>query len=271
MNPSASSNDQIQLPAARLSPDFESSDFDRHLQFGVFKNLIEREHLCPTAAVSQGATNAEIETMRFDMNELRHRIKNMVSVIQSISRQTMRQYKGGEEFDSHFSARLSAYCRSVDRLIANDWEGIDLHDLVKLQLESFGGYDDGQVSVTGPSLKLRPDAAHAIGLALHELATNAVKYGALSVPAGKVGLSWTVSMAYGAEQLSMAWRESGGPSVLVTGRRGFGSEVIEKMPALSLQATVAYRMAPQGVSWEIVFDAANGVVQTCPHGSSSHL
>ena len=111
-----------------------------------------------------------------------------------------------------FSGRLGAFSRSLDLLVANDWQGVRIDELVRLELTTFGVLDGAQISVKGPPLGLNPEAARNIGLALHELATNASKYGALSVPEGKVTVHWELAKRR-RRRFRMTWRESNGPVV----------------------------------------------------------
>ena len=139
------------------------------------------------------AVKQENAQLRVITDELSHRIKNLVAVIQSIARQTMHQTTTKDDFEARFSGRLGAFGRSLDLLIANDWHGARIDELVRSELTPFGVLDGVQISVNGPPLGLNPDAARNIGLALHELATNASKYGALSVPEGKVAVHWELA------------------------------------------------------------------------------
>jgi two-component sensor histidine kinase/DNA-binding CsgD family transcriptional regulator len=186
-----------------------------------------------------------------DMKEVQHRFKNMVAVIQSISHQTMRQCTSIEDFDERFSARLSAFCRSLDELIANDWRGVAISSLVQTQLEPFGSRYTNQISVGGPDLDLTPAASHNIGLALHELATNALKYGCLSVPNGRVEVRWVLATIEGEDRFRMSWSEFGGPYVTTPTRRGFGRELIENLTASALAGTALYEFLPTGVKWSL--------------------
>lgn len=197
--------------------------------------------------------NAEL---RFVTDELGHRIKNLVAVIQSIARQTMQQSTSKNDFETRFSGRLDALGHSLDLLIANNWRGAYVEDLVRLELTPFGLLDQMQISVEGPPLALSSVAARNIGLALHELATNASKYGALSVPEGKVALHWELTSRGGRQSFHMTWQESGGPIVTEPSRRGFGCQVIQRVTAQALAGKVTYEFLPAGVRWTLDIPAA---------------
>ncbi|SEC14563.1 PAS domain S-box-containing protein [Rhizobiales bacterium GAS191] len=168
------------------------------------------------------------ERQRLMARELVHRVKNSFAVIQSIVRQTQRSTPDPEAFAQAFSGRLSAMAASHDLLTDRHWEGAGLRDLVSSQLAPFAAGGEKRVRTEGPEVVLDTSLAVPLGLALHELATNATKYGSLSRPGGVVDLSWSVSLRDGAEQLSLTWREIGGPTVTGPWRRGFGSSLIER-------------------------------------------
>lgn len=217
------------------------------------------------------AFKRENEQLRVAANELGHRLKNLVAVIQSIARQTMRQSTTMSDFEARFSGRLGALGRSLDLLIANDWRGARLDALVRSELATFGSLDGAQISVKGPPLHLKPQAARSIGLALHELATNATKYGALSVPEGNVAVHWKLASRGGRRRLLMIWQESGGPIVTEPTRWGFGRQVIQQEPAQALTGNVTHEFLPHGVRWALdipatfVVDAQNKSAIVSPH------
>jgi len=186
----------------------------------------------------------------FLMRELSHRSKNLLAVTQSIARQSARSSPEIGEFQERFSDRLTALARLHDLLINEDWAGAPLADLVAAQLAPFA--EAGRFEVSGPTVLLSPAAAQTISLALHELATNAAKYGALSVPSGKVKVRWNVSGPDDARVFCMSWSETGGPVVKPPTRKGFGSIVLERMGRqLCEGATVRFEFRPEGLSWTL--------------------
>ena len=175
------------------------------------------------------------EHVKFLMGELTHRSKNLLSVVQAIASQTGRTVDTFEEFQKRFAQRLQALAASHDLLVLQDWQGASLTDLVRDQLAPFTEFGSARITVSGPDIMLRPEAAEAIGLALHELATNAVKYGALSVPGGHVTISWAFE-DHGTEprQFLVSWAEQGGPLVTPPSHTGFGHIVFERLVTKSL-------------------------------------
>jgi len=209
----------------------------------------------PTEAVI-AAVKQENEQLRSITGELSHRLKNLVAIIQAIARQTMHQTTTKHDFEARFSGRLGAFSRSLDLLVANDWHGARVDELVRSELTTFGELDGAQISVNGPSLGLTPEAARNIGLALHELATNASKYGALSVPEGKVAVHWELANRGPRQRFRMTWREAGGPTVTEPKRWGFGRQVIQQLTAQALAGKVTHHFAPEGVRWTLDIPAA---------------
>lgn len=185
------------------------------------------------------------------MHELAHRAKNQLAVIQGVASQTARHAGSLDEFRQLFARRLQGMAISADLLIAQQWDGAPLGDLVRRQLDPFGT-DGGRLLCEGPDIFLSSDAAESIGLALHELATNCVKYGAWSRPAGVVSVSWALEHD-GAQpaHLRVRWTERGGPAVTPPTREGFGRRVIERMLAQKLGGTVEMSFDVQGVSWTL--------------------
>jgi two-component sensor histidine kinase/PAS domain-containing protein len=197
---------------------------------------------------------------QFLMHELSHRSKNLLAVIQSISRRTARTTATMEEFESRFGRRLQGLAASHDVLIRNSWQGAPLADLMRHQLMPFTDIHSSRVELDGPDIVVTAEATQAIGLAIHELATNATKYGALSVPAGKVRISWTAD--HESRGLLLKWVEQGGPPVAPPSRNGFGQLVIGEMIERSLNAKVALEFVPDGIEWSVHIPATHLVTDT---------
>lgn len=180
------------------------------------------------------------------MREVNHRSRNMLAVVQAIASQTASR-SDPREFAATLNERLQSLAANHDLLVRNDWQSIDLSKLVTSQLKPLGGAMFERIEVSGPSIQLSPEAAQAIGLALHELGTNAVKYGALSCD-GYVRVEWEI---LDGDRLSMRWSESGGPEVKVPTRKGFGSMLIAEMIEMSLHGEVVLDFDPGGLRWEL--------------------
>ncbi|WP_257169531.1 PAS domain S-box protein [Bradyrhizobium sp. SRS-191] len=185
------------------------------------------------------------EQLRTLLAEVNHRSKNMLSLVQAIARQMTRH---GRQLDlNRFLERLQAIAGNQDLLIQNDWRFIPIADLVRSQLGAFRDLIGNRIAIAGPQIELTPEAAQAIGMAVHELATNAAKYGALSGDEGRIALSWSCD----GDDFDMSWRESGGPPVTVPEHRGFGSRVISDMVRAGLDGEVEVDFAPTGLRWHL--------------------
>jgi PAS domain S-box-containing protein len=193
--------------------------------------------------------------LRLLMRELTHRSKNLLAVIQAMARQTARRAESIEQFTEQFGARLQALATSHDLLVQESWHGALLADLVRSQLGHYLDREHSQISVEGPGVFLKPEAAQNIGLALHELATNAAKYGALSVPTGHVSITWRWISDTGPKAVEIVWLERGGPKVSPPEQRGFGSVVIERNLAKTLEADVHLAFESEGIECRIVIPA----------------
>jgi PAS domain S-box-containing protein len=197
------------------------------------------------------------EHLRLVMRELSHRSKNLLAVIQAMARQTARSSSDLDEFERNYSQRLQALSASHDLLVNQNWHGAPLGDLLRSILSPFDDDFADRIELIGPSLFVTPTAAQNLALSIHELATNASKYGALSVPAGRVTVEWHMEKnGDGQERLALNWKEVDGPLVEAPKRRGFGHIVINRMVAQALDAEVDLEFAPEGVSWTLQMPAA---------------
>jgi PAS domain S-box-containing protein len=196
---------------------------------------------------------AHEEQIHLLMREASHRAKNMLSLVQAIARQTAAGVP--EDFVGRFTERIQALAANQDLLVRNEWQGVDVEDLVRAQLAHFADLVGSRIAMHGPQLRLNATAAQAIGLALHELATNAGKYGALSTNGGRVDVCWGTN----ADVLTMSWTERDGPPVSPPERRGFGSTVIAAMAEATVGGEVQLDYAPSGLAWRLTCPAANGL------------
>jgi two-component sensor histidine kinase len=194
---------------------------------------------------------AETE-VRFLMRELAHRSKNQMTVIAAMAKQTARGAETVPEFVSNFEKRIFGLARSTDLLLANGVAGVDLKELLVSQIDPFCPVDGTRVVVDGPTMRLNAQAAQILGMAAHELATNAVKYGAFAREGGRLNVSW----AREGEAVTFAWREVGAVPASATPRRGFGTTVLENMVGRSLGAEVGRQSHPDGIEWRFSIPVA---------------
>jgi PAS domain S-box-containing protein len=187
------------------------------------------------------------------MREINHRAKNMLSVVDAIAHQTAT--RNPDDFVERFSERIQALSANQDLLIRNEWKGVDVEDLVLAQLLHFRDLVSTRIAIQGPKLRLKPAAAQAIGLALHELATNAGKYGALSTDSGRVDIN---SGTHGGT-FTMSWTEREGPPTSPPHRRGFGTIVLKDMAERSVGGEVDLDYAPSGATWRLTCPIENAL------------
>lgn len=194
--------------------------------------------------------NEAMEHLQMIMAEVNHRSKNMLSLVQAVARQTVRT--SPDDFLDKFSARISAIAKAQDLLVQANWASVDLRTLVESQLDYFKDAIDDRIHVSGPPIVISAQAAQSLSLVLHELATNAGKYGSLSNAEGRVTISWTVEESDGPPLLSLDWVESGGPKVSPPTRTGFGSVLISTMIESAFDARSEISYDPSGIKWRLI-------------------
>jgi two-component sensor histidine kinase len=172
------------------------------------------------------------------MREVTHRSKNLLAVLQSIVRQTARRTRNTEEFLTQLTARLQSIAQSHDLLVNDDWSGTSLRKLLDSQLNVLSDITPERISIKGQDLLLTSVAVQNFGLAFHELATNALKYGSLSGNRGKLAIEWKITGGKTEGQLQFIWRESGGPAVELSKESGFGRTLLERVVGKALGGTV---------------------------------
>ena len=186
------------------------------------------------------------EHQRLLLNELNHRVKNTLAVIQSIASQTFRGEAAKPEAREAFESRLTALASAHDLLTSESWQAASLRQVVAEAATGCGAVE-GRTRIDGEDLRVPPRTAVSIAMALHELCTNAVKYGALSNDRGTVTVSWEVRRESEGQRLHLVWCERGGPPVTPPERRGFGSRMIERGLAAELGGTVELQFRPEGL------------------------
>jgi len=185
---------------------------------------------------------------RLLVDELNHRVRNMLTVVISLATNTLRRASSFEQFSTVFLGRIHALAAAYALLSRDGWAPIPVREIVMEELKPFMSGDRANVVLTGGKVMLEPRAALALGMALHELRTNAAKYGALSVPEGTVAVTWTVEPVETGQQLVLEWAERNGPPVPPPGRRGLGMTLIERSFAHDVSGNVKVDFAPEGVT-----------------------
>jgi PAS domain S-box-containing protein len=194
------------------------------------------------------------------INELNHRVKNTLATVQSIAVQTLRTTERSADARLLFEARLAALSRAHDVLTTENWSGANVRDIVRRTLEPFQT-PHTDIVVDGPSIHLSPKQALAIAMALHELATNAVKYGALSSRNGGVTVAWRKSEMNGRPSIELTWSEQNGPRVAPPSRRGFGARMIQLHLAAELGGEASLDFRPEGIVCKIASPLGWGLDQ----------
>ena len=184
---------------------------------------------------------------RLMVDEFNHRVKNMLTVVMSLASQTLRRSTSMHQFAEAFMGRVQALTASYTLLNDQNWRGVPLLSVLVEETKPYVVQDRGNIVLEGPAIDLTPAAALAFGMAIHELATNAVKYGALSVAEGTVTVTWRFEDHAQVENLVLEWREQNGPAVEAPTRRGFGSTLIERGFAHELSGSATIGFEPSGL------------------------
>jgi len=194
---------------------------------------------------------ASQEHIKLISGELGHRAKNQLAVVRSFSNQTAKHAVNYDEYRQKFDNRIQAMAKSIDLLVSRDWASVSLENLSLSQIVMFTDARPEKVTIAGPEIVLVPAAVEAIGMALHELATNAVKYGALAQEEGHISLTWEISSQADEESLKVNWRESGVNIEQAPVRKGFGHVVLTRLAQSSFGSEADLSFSPQGLVWEI--------------------
>ena len=189
------------------------------------------------------------EQIKLLMREVNHRSKNMLSMIQALARRTAPA--DHPEFVESFEDRLKALAANQELLVNRQWTGVQMEDLVRTQFYYVDDIFDSRVTMSGPRILIKPMPAETISMALHELVTNAAKYGALSNDSGTIEVRWDIENDIAGDRFVLRWRERGGPFVTHPQHEGFGSTVVNRVPRINLQAEVESRYLPEGFEWDL--------------------
>lgn len=204
--------------------------------------------------------------LRLLMNELNHRLKNTLATVRAIIRQTLQgtgEMRGAREA---LGARIAALSRAQDVLTKRNWEGSDIRDVVAAAVAPYWDGTDLRIRQDGPSVTLSPRGALSLSLALHELATNAAKYGALSTDDGRIHITWSQG-GNPEPRLDLEWREAGGPPVAAPPHKGFGTKLIERGLAIEFDARICLDYPPEGVVFR--FSATMAALAARPEVASA--
>lgn len=233
-----------------------------HVSLSISPVIDSDRNIIGAAKIARDISNLKItqQTQALLLRELNHRSKNLLAVADAIVRQTAKKTPP-KELVSRVSCRLHALSVNQDLLIERDWHGAELQQVILSQLGALIDDTNVRLSIEGPAIVVSPGAAQAVGLAIFELGTNALKFGSLSIPEGRVEISWQVSKANDEEEFALTWRELGGPRPKRPKYRGFGSTVIEGMVARSLLGQASLDFDRAGVIWTLVAPTSSMVSQ----------
>ena len=207
-----------------------------------------RDKTCAITGVLQHVTDVTAEVVSERLREAisqeyDHRVRNILTKVSAIVRRTARNSRTVEEFVDDFEPRISAMARAHKLLVHGGWETLGLADLLDGELRPYASRSEGQIGLVGPNVTLSSRVAQALGMAVHELATNALKYGALSVPAGRLAVTWQVT----AGALRLNWTETGLTGLVIPQSNGFGSTIIDRILPAETAGSVTRRFAPTGL------------------------
>jgi PAS domain S-box-containing protein len=231
--------ESVELDAAGNRKQFDNS----------MTGIIEDGHLKRLWGIQRDITDRKQaeEQRTLLIHELNHRVKNTLATVQSIASQTLRNAPTMRDAKEALEGRLIALARAHDVLTRESWEGAELKEIVGQALAPYGSLGENRLHVSGPEIRLPPRIALALAMALQELATNAVKYGALANATGEIRITWNVEPAQPSPRLHLRWEESGGPPVQAPSRRGFGSRLIERSLSQELNGIARIEFRPTGI------------------------
>lgn len=224
-----------------------------HVRGRVFFNSAKRPARIVGILQDITARKHAEQQQRLLLDELNHRVKNTLATVQSIAAQTLRATSEPERFRTSFESRLLALSKTHDLLTRNAWRDADLDAILDQELAPYRRDGEQRVTVDGPAIRLPARIAINFGLVIHELVTNAAKYGALSAAQGKVYIRWAVERLEGTPHLRLTWREIQGPTVAPPTRQGFGSRLIRRSVEGELAGQVTLDFLPAGLAAEFVF------------------
>lgn len=251
-----------QLEAHRMRKAFDIEFPIRHAKTGEIRwqRIVDAPRVTPNGTTVWDGLQIDItdhkraeDHLRLLLNELNHRVKNTLAIVQSMAAQSFQQIdRQDERFNDArqaFEARLFALARGHDVLTRENWEGASLEKIVAEACAAYRIAPErgGIFEIEGPDIRVTPSMALSLSMALHELCTNALKHGALGAPGGRIAISWSACPAGKGRRLLMRWQERGGPPASPPARKGFGSRLIEQGLARELDGTVQLAFEPEGL------------------------
>jgi two-component sensor histidine kinase len=225
--------------------------------------LLSAVRVALTSRRRQYEIRDHLERQNLLLAELSHRVKNTLAVVLSLANQSLNKAESLNEFARSFRGRIQALATAHDLLTAVNWEMASFQAVVERALQPYASSDGGNIQISGDQVLLRPSAALTFSLILHELTTNAAKYGALQKPGGFVKVDWRVQ-SNGGRQLRLHWAETGGPPVRPPIGRGFGVELIERSVAYELDGRAVLDFRVEGLSCDITVPLLDRVAAAAP-------
>lgn len=220
-----------------------------HVEIALNPLTVGSESAVVVVSVLDQTARDRAEHAELFVLELKHRAKNMFAVISAISHQIGAKSLSHSDFESAFDNRLRSFAASYDLLARENWQAPSILDLVRSQLAFVNEQDASTISMEGPSVRLSANHAEYLGLAIHELATNALKHGALSVPSGKLRIQWSVDKT--TNRFQFDWQELGGPMVAPPERKGFGRIILESVVPATFVGKAEFRTPTSGITWHL--------------------
>jgi two-component sensor histidine kinase len=242
-------------PLERATMSATAIGLGKHIE-PIKSPLVEANTVIEALSAASLELKRRQEQAAFLMGELAHRAKNQLAVVKGMALQTARQSATVDELVEQLSQRIQGLAESQDLMVRQNWQGAWLNDLVKAHLDLFGASSRAQIE--GPPLFLNANAVQNIGFALHELATNASKYGAIKSPQGRVLVTWRGPGDDG--RIHMDWVERDGPLVQTPTRRGFGFLVMTDLVGQAVRGTATLDFSPDGIHWHLEFPASHALV-----------
>jgi two-component sensor histidine kinase len=207
---------------------------------------------------TQAELRLQMEDNEVIAREMSHRLSNAMTLVQAIANQTIRYVGTSDEFKEAFGARIRALSAANQLLAAHDWKHTDLRELLEALLPGYGAGAENRIRFEGTAVSLDPRSATAVSMTVNELATNALKYGALSRPKGSVSLTWSQFEKEGGKWLSIEWSESGGPKPTNPSKKGFGSKMMRIMIENRLGGEFRCEFVPIGFHCKMSFALRDG-------------